>query len=67
MVEDNGPGIPQEKIVKLFDPFFTTKEKGAGLGLAIVQKIISDHGARIEIRSREGESTLVIIRLFSSI
>ncbi|MGA1825131.1 MAG: ATP-binding protein [bacterium] len=65
-IEDNGPGIPKEKIANLFDPFFTTKEKGAGLGLAIVKKIISDHGARIEVRSTEGESTTVIIRLFAS-
>jgi len=65
-VQDNGHGIPQENITRIFEPFFTTKEKGAGLGLAIVQKIVTDHGGRIEIRSAEGKSTAVIIRLFPS-
>jgi len=62
-VEDNGPGVPQKKLPKLFEPFFTTKEKGAGLGLAIVHKIITDHGHNIEIQSTEGKFTSVIIRL----
>jgi len=62
-IKDNGPGIPSENIAKLFEPFFTTKEKGAGLGLSIVQKIISDHGGSIEVQSVEDEFTNVIIRL----
>ncbi|MGA1796937.1 MAG: ATP-binding protein [bacterium] len=62
-VEDNGPGIPHENMTRIFEPFFTTKEKGAGLGLAIIHKIVTDHGGRIEIRSTEGASTAVIIRL----
>lgn len=66
-VKDNGPGIPQENITRLFEPFFTTKEKGAGLGLAIVQKIVTDHGGRIEVRSTEGESTTVIILIPCSV
>ncbi|MBM3242394.1 HAMP domain-containing protein [Candidatus Poribacteria bacterium] len=65
-VNDNGAGIPAENIPKLFEPFFTTKEKGAGLGLAIVDKIISDHGGSIDIQSTEGEFTKVIIRIFHS-
>jgi len=63
MVNDNGPGIPHETMQRLFEPFFTTKEKGAGLGLAIVQKIISDHGASIDIKSQKGGLTTVIIRV----
>ena len=63
IVNDNGPGISQKNINKLFEPFFTTKEKGAGLGLAIVQKIISDHDENIEIKSIKGKSTSVIIRI----
>jgi nitrogen fixation/metabolism regulation signal transduction histidine kinase len=63
IVKDNGPGIPQKKLPCLFEPFFTTKEKGAGLGLAIVQKIVTDHGENIEIQSTEGKSTTAIIRL----
>jgi len=62
-INDNGPGIPPENIPKLFEPFFTTREKGAGLGLSIIHKIIFDHGGNIEIESAEGELTNVIITL----
>jgi signal transduction histidine kinase len=65
-VQDNGPGIPHENMTRIFEPFFTTKEKGAGLGLAIIHKIVTDHGGRIEIRSAEGTSTTVVIRVFQS-
>ena len=65
-VNDNGQGISPENIAQLFEPFFTTKEKGAGLGLSIVQKIISDHGGTIAIQSIEGEFTNVIIRIQSN-
>jgi len=67
MIKDNGPGIPRENIMNIFEPFFTTKEKGAGLGLAIVQKIVADHGGCIEVESKEGEFTTIIIRLFNSV
>ncbi|MEW6380336.1 MAG: ATP-binding protein [bacterium] len=63
VVSDNGPGIPHDNLSRLFEPFFTTREKGAGLGLAIVQKILSDHGASIEIQSREGGLTTAAIRI----
>lgn len=51
-VQDNGPGIPEELQPHLFDPFVTTKRNGTGLGLALVSKIVSDHGAVIEFESR---------------
>ena len=47
-VEDTGPGVPDELKPHLFDPFVTTKRKGTGLGLALVAKIIGDHGGVIE-------------------
>jgi len=50
-VEDTGPGIPEELKPHLFDPFVTTKRKGTGLGLALVAKIIGDHGGIIECES----------------
>jgi two-component system nitrogen regulation sensor histidine kinase GlnL len=50
-VEDNGPGVPDELKPHLFDPFVTTKRSGTGLGLALVAKIIGDHGGVIECES----------------
>ena len=50
-IEDNGPGVPEHLKAHLFDPFVTTKPYGTGLGLALVAKIISDHGGIIECDS----------------
>lgn len=50
-VEDNGPGISPDLRPHLFDPFVTTKTNGSGLGLALVAKIINDHGGIIECDS----------------
>ena len=58
-----GCGISEEDAKRIFDPFFTTKEKGSGLGLSIVKKIIEGHRGTIDIRSREGEGTKVELRL----
>lgn len=49
---DNGPGIPEEIRSCLFDPFVTTKQSGTGLGLALVAKIINDHGGVIECETK---------------
>jgi len=51
-VEDNGAGVPADLMPHLFDPFITTKPSGTGLGLALVAKIIGDHGGIIECDSR---------------
>ncbi len=56
-VADTGRGIRQEDINRIFEPFFTTKKSGSGLGLMIVQRIIRDHGGRIEVQSHAGEGT----------
>jgi signal transduction histidine kinase len=58
---DNGPGIPEEALPKLFLPFFTTKANGTGLGLAVVQKVVLQHGGRIEARNRaEGGAEFIV-------
>lgn len=50
-ITDNGPGVAPTAMPKLFRPFFTTKSNGTGLGLAVVQKIIVQHGGHIEVRN----------------
>jgi PAS domain S-box-containing protein len=57
-VSDTGGGIPQDQINRIFEPFYTTKKKGTGLGLMIVQRIVRQHGGRIELESRVGEGTM---------
>jgi two-component system, NtrC family, nitrogen regulation sensor histidine kinase GlnL len=55
-VRDNGPGIPEDIRPHLFEPFVTSKASGSGLGLALVAKIIGDHGGLIEVDSRPGRT-----------
>jgi two-component system nitrogen regulation sensor histidine kinase GlnL len=55
-LRDNGPGISPDVEKNLFDPFVTTKSGGSGLGLALVAKIIGDHGGLIEVDSRPGRT-----------
>jgi signal transduction histidine kinase len=62
-IEDTGCGISDENVDKIFNPFFTTKEKGSGLGLSIVRKIIEGHRGTIDIQSREGGGTKVEVQL----
>ncbi|WHS31092.1 nitrogen regulation protein NR(II) [Brucella sp. NM4] len=60
-VHDNGPGVPQDMLPHLFDPFVTTKTNGSGLGLALVAKIIGDHGGIIECDSHPSRTTFRIL------
>ena len=62
-VQDDGPGISEENLPYIFSPFFTTKEKGAGLGLAICHRIITEHGGLIRVESREGEGAMFKVSL----
>jgi PAS domain S-box-containing protein len=62
-IRDTGVGIPRDKLDKIFLPFFTTKEKGTGMGLALVHKIVLSHGGRIEVNSEEGQGTTFQILL----
>jgi two-component system nitrogen regulation sensor histidine kinase GlnL len=55
-VRDNGPGIAEDLKQNLFDPFVSSKPSGNGLGLALVAKIIADHGGLIEVDSRPGRT-----------
>jgi nitrogen fixation/metabolism regulation signal transduction histidine kinase len=50
---DSGPGFQAKILARAFEPYITTKSKGTGLGLAVVKKIIDDHGAQIEIHNRK--------------
>jgi nitrogen-specific signal transduction histidine kinase len=60
---DNGAGIPPDVLPKLFRPFFTTKVNGTGLGLAVVQKILLQHGGQVEARNRPEGGAEFIVRL----
>lgn len=53
VVEDNGPGVPQDARSRIFEPYFTTKTDGTGLGLSIVKKIIVEHGGSIDVGESE--------------
>ena len=60
---DQGIGIEPQDLEKVFQPYFTTKEAGIGLGLAITERIIKEHGGGLEVRSQRGEGTTFTVRL----
>src|SRR4051812_36925416 len=65
-IADTGEGIAADHLPKIFDPFFSTKEGGTGLGLALTQQIIVEHGGRIEVRSDPGRGTTFVVRLVAA-
>jgi signal transduction histidine kinase len=64
-VVDEGPGIPPAARDRLFDAFFTTRSSGIGIGLAVVKRIVDDHGWSIDVESETGQGATFRVRLTS--
>lgn len=62
-ITDSGKGIPQDLLHNIFDPFFTTKQSGTGVGLSVSLQIIETHGGNIDVQSKHGEGTTMLITL----
>lgn len=60
-VKDSGPGITPEELTRVFHPFYSSKEMGTGLGLNVVQRVVTDHGGRVWIDSERGKGTKVVV------
>jgi two-component system sensor histidine kinase PilS (NtrC family) len=56
-ISDTGQGIADADLPHIFEPFFSTKPEGSGIGLALVYRVVEEHGGSIEVRSRVGEGT----------
>jgi signal transduction histidine kinase len=56
-VNDDGPGIPPDRLPRIFEPFYTTKARGTGLGLAITHNIVKRHGGFVRVKSQPGAGT----------
>ena len=63
LMRDNGPGFPATVLAHAFEPYFTTKSRGTGLGLAMVKKIIDEHGGEVRLMNREPGGAEIRIRL----
>jgi two-component system nitrogen regulation sensor histidine kinase NtrY len=63
IVEDDGPGIPEDKRARVFDPYYTTKEEGTGLGLAIVRKLAFDHNGDVGLEESPSGGARFIVTL----
>ena len=62
-IEDNGPGLPENIQAELFEPYVTNKPKGTGLGLAVVKKIVEEHGGMVIAENSEHGGGRIVIRL----
>ena len=62
-IRDTGAGMTPDVLDKIFDAFYTTKERGTGLGLALVQKIVDSHGGRIDVESAPGAGSVFTFHL----
>jgi len=62
-VRDDGKGIPEAEIQRVFEIYYSRSKAGSGLGLPTARRIVEEHGGRLELRSREGEGTIVTILL----
>jgi nitrogen fixation/metabolism regulation signal transduction histidine kinase len=63
VIEDTGIGVPRENLPRLFDPFFSTKITGLGLGLAMTNRVIEEHGGKVDFQSEEGKGSKVTLSL----
>jgi signal transduction histidine kinase len=61
--KDTGIGMDGDTLKNLFNPFFTTKDKGSGLGMALIHKIIEDHQGTVEATSEPGVGTTFVLHL----
>jgi signal transduction histidine kinase len=63
-IRDDGAGIPEDVRARIFDPFFTTKDvgEGTGMGLSIAYRILEQHQATIDVRSKPGQGTEFLLR-----
>ena len=64
-IKDNGNGIPPDVVDKIFNPFFTTKptDQGTGLGLALSNDIVREHGGSIRVETEPGEFTEMVVEI----
>jgi len=63
-ISDNGPGFAPKILARAFEPYVTSKARGTGLGLAMVKKIVDEHGGRIDIQNHPdgcGASVLILL------
>ena len=63
-IQDTGIGMSPEVLAQIFEPYYTTKDRGTGLGMAIVQRIVTDHDGEIFVESEEGIGTTVWVELY---